>query len=123
MDTLLAARSTAESKNPRRILFENIAVQLEGPQLLALQTDSCDWLVGNEKWRNVVEARIAAGEDVSRKSGLTEIFEEISPIEDFSETMSLSFENPEFVDPKYTVDECKEKIGRASCRERGCQYV
>ena len=50
-----------------------------------------------------------AGEDVSSKSGLTEIFEEISPIEDFSETMSLSFENPVFYDPKYTVDECKEK--------------
>ena len=49
------------------------------------------------------------GEDVSAKSGLQEIFEEISPIEDFSETMSLSFENPVFYDPKYTVDECKEK--------------
>ena len=29
-----------------------------------------------------------SGEDVSEKSGLQEIFEEISPIEDFSETMS-----------------------------------
>ena len=54
-------------------------------------------------------AREANGEDVSRKSGLQEIFEEISPIEDFSETMSLSFENPVFYDPKYTVEECKEK--------------
>ena len=53
--------------------------------------------------------RREAGEDVSEKSGLQEIFEEISPIEDFSETMSLSFENPVFYDPKYTVDECKEK--------------
>ncbi|HEY9565129.1 MAG TPA: DNA-directed RNA polymerase subunit beta, partial [Nocardioides sp.] len=105
----MAARSNAASNNPRRISFAKISEPLEVPQLLALQTDSFDWLVGNEKWRNVVEARIAAGEDVSRKSGLTEIFEEISPIEDFSETMSLSFENPEFVDPKYTVDECKEK--------------
>ena len=49
------------------------------------------------------------GEDVSPKSGLEEIFEEISPIEDFSGTMSLSFENPVFYDPKNTVDECKEK--------------
>src|SRR5678816_2672836 len=37
------------------------------------------------------------------------IRDRISPIEDFSETMSLSFENPVFYDPKYTVDECKEK--------------
>ena len=53
--------------------------------------------------------RQAAGEDVSTKTGLQEIFEEISPIEDFSETMSLSFENPVFYDPKYTEEECKEK--------------
>ena len=79
------------------------------PQLLALQTNSFDWLVGNERWDTQVEQRIGAGEDVSPKSGLTEIFEEISPIEDFSGTMSLSFENPVFDDPKNTVDECKEK--------------
>ncbi len=59
--------------------------------------------------RSAVERRRGEGEDVSSKSGLQEIFEEISPIEDFSETMSLSFENPVFYDPKYTVDECKEK--------------
>ena len=46
---------------------------------------------------------------MSPKSGLQEIFEEISPIEDFSGTMSLSFENPVFYDPKNTVEECKEK--------------
>jgi len=117
----LAARSTSASNRPtrstgpisvsasRRISFAKIDEPLEVPQLLALQTDSFDWLVGNDKWNAVVERRLANGEDVSSKSGLTEIFEEISPIEDFSETMSLSFENPVFYDPKYTVDECKEK--------------
>ena len=117
----MAARSTSASNRPtrstgpisvsasRRISFAKIDEPLEVPQLLALQTDSFDWLVGNEKWNAVVERRLANGEDVSSKSGLTEIFEEISPIEDFSETMSLSFENPVFYDPKYTVDECKEK--------------
>ncbi len=54
-------------------------------------------------------ARRAAGEDVSEKTGLQEIFEEISPIEDFSETMMLSFDNPVFLDEKYTEEECKEK--------------
>ncbi len=42
-------------------------------------------------------------------SGLEEIFEEISPIEDFGSSMSLSFSNHRFEPPKYTADECKEK--------------
>ena len=106
----MAARSTsANSSKTNRISFAKIKEPLEVPQLLSLQTDSFDWLIGNEKWEAQVKARKDAGEDVSPKSGLTEIFEEISPIEDFSETMSLSFENPVFYDPKYTVDECKEK--------------
>ena len=99
----------ATSSGSTRISFAKIAEPLEVPQLLSLQTSSFDWLIGNENWQETVAARKKAGEDVSEKSGLTEIFEEISPIEDFSETMSLSFENPVFYDPKYTVDECKEK--------------
>ncbi|MEQ6900631.1 DNA-directed RNA polymerase subunit beta [Nocardioides sp. YIM 152588] len=102
----MAARTTPGKP---RISFAKISEPLELPQLLALQTDSFDWLIGNDAHQARVDARRAAGEDVSDKSGLTEIFEEISPIEDFSETMSLSFENPVFYDPKYTVDECKEK--------------
>ena len=103
----MAARSIAD--NPRRISFAKIAEPLEVPKLLSLQTDSFDWLVGNDAWEAEVLRRREKGEDVSEKSGLQEIFEEISPIEDFSETMSLSFEDPVFYDPKYTVDECKEK--------------
>src|SRR4051812_3236586 len=80
---LLAARST--SGNPRRISFAKITEPLELPQLLSLQTDSFDWLIGNDKWQAAVERRRGEGEDVSSKSGLQEIFEEISPIEDFSE--------------------------------------
>jgi DNA-directed RNA polymerase subunit beta len=101
--------STTTSGSGRRISFAKIAEPFEVPQLLSLQTNSFDWLIGNEAWDAAVERRRAEGEDVSSKSGLQEIFEEISPIEDFSETMSLSFENPVFYDPKYTVDECKEK--------------
>lgn len=107
--SLLAARSTTASGTSRRISFAKISEPLELPQLLSLQTDSFDWLVGNEAHKQRIAEREAAGEDVSEKSGLEEIFEEISPIEDFSETMSLSFDNPVFYDPKYTVDECKEK--------------
>jgi DNA-directed RNA polymerase subunit beta len=101
--------SNNNSSSPRRISFAKISEPLEVPQLLALQTDSFDWLIGNEKWENKVAERRSAGEELSQKSGLHEIFEEISPIEDFSETMSLSFENPVFLDPKYTEEECKEK--------------
>jgi DNA-directed RNA polymerase subunit beta len=99
----------ADSSAPHRISFAKISEPLEVPKLLDLQTTSFDWLVGNDQWHSVVRSRLDAGEDVSQKSGLEEIFEEISPIEDFSGTMSLSFENPVFYDPKNSVDECKEK--------------
>lgn len=107
----MAARSSAGNSllKSNRTSFAKIAEPLEVPALLSLQTDSFEWLVGGEKWEEMVAARRAAGEDVSEKSGLQEIFEEISPIEDFSETMMLSFDNPVFVDPKYTEEECKEK--------------
>ncbi len=108
---MAASRSTKQHTDltPHRISFAKISEPLEVPKLLDLQTTSFDWLVGNDAWQNVVQARVEAGEDVSQKSGLQEIFEEISPIEDFSGTMSLSFENPVFYDPKNTVEECKEK--------------
>ncbi len=106
----MAARTaTGNSLESKRISFAKISEPLELPKLLALQTDSFDWLIGNDAWTAEVLRRREAGDDVSEKSGLQEIFEEISPIEDFSETMSLSFENPVFYDPKYTVEECKEK--------------
>ena len=114
---MAASRSTSKNSTntaenplaPRRISFAKISEPLEVPKLLDLQTKSFDWLVGNEEWKADVQKRVDNGEDVSHKSGLQEIFEEISPIEDFSGTMSLSFENPVFYDPKNSVDECKEK--------------
>ncbi len=47
--------------------------------------------------------------DLPEQSGLEEIFEEISPIEDFTGTMSLSFRDHRFEPPKYSVEECKDK--------------
>jgi len=83
---------------------------MEVPSLLALQTDSFDWLLGNEKWRQRIEAERSLGrKDLPEQSGLEEIFEEISPIEDFTGTMSLSFRDHRFEPPKYSADECKEK--------------
>ncbi len=93
-----------------RVSFAKIAEPLEVPDLLALQATSFDWLVGNDEWVTRAEAARSEGrEDVSRKSGLEEIFEEISPIEDFSGTMSLSFRDHRFEPPKNTVEECKER--------------
>ncbi|AQZ61361.1 DNA-directed RNA polymerase beta subunit [[Actinomadura] parvosata subsp. kistnae] len=102
--------ASAVPAGPRRVSFARIQEPLEVPDLLALQTESFDWLLGNDRWKARVEAARQAGRrDVPTQSGLQEIFEEISPIEDFSGTMSLSFRDHRFEPPKYSVDECKEK--------------
>jgi DNA-directed RNA polymerase subunit beta len=109
----LAASRTAPSKSTAftasgRVSFGKIHEPLEVPDLLALQTESFDWLLGNDRWQARVEA--AAGDShIHEKSGLEEIFEEISPIEDFSGSMSLSFRDHRFEPPKYSIDECKER--------------
>ncbi len=93
-----------------RISFAKIAEPMEVPDLLDLQIDSFDWLIGSEAWRRRVETALDQGRtDINTKSGLEEIFEEISPIEDFSGTMSLSFRDHRFEPPKNSVDECKER--------------
>ena len=113
---LLAASRTA-LKNTNvisptgRISFAKISEPLEVPDLLDLQVDSFDWLIGSQVWRDRVEQALEAGRtDVNTKSGLEEIFEEISPIENqLHNSMSLSFSNHRFEEPKFTVDECKER--------------
>ena len=112
---MAAARnaSTNSPKNGRdasRLSFAKITDTLTVPDLLALQTESFDWLVGNDIWKErVAEAKKAGRQDLANNSGLEEIFEEISPIEDLGETMQLSFTAP-FLEPeKYTIDECKER--------------
>ena len=94
---------------PRRISFAKIREPLEVPNLLALQVESVDWLLGNDLWRGrLADASTSRGE-LPSKSGLEEIFEEISPIEDFQGTMSLSFRDHRFEPPKYSIEECKER--------------
>jgi DNA-directed RNA polymerase subunit beta len=110
----LAASRTASGSTVRtasgRISFAKIREPLEVPNLLALQTESFDWLLGNGKWQSRVAAALEQSrQDVPTTSGLEEIFEEISPIEDFSGSMSLSFRDHRFEPPKYSIDECKER--------------
>ncbi|KJC65105.1 DNA-directed RNA polymerase subunit beta [Agreia bicolorata] len=102
--------SPKTGRNASRLSFAKITDTLTVPDLLALQTESFDWLVGNDIWKErVAEAKKAGRQDLANNSGLEEIFEEISPIEDLGETMQLSFTAP-FLEPeKYTIDECKER--------------
>jgi len=112
---LVSARpaSTNTAKNGRvaqRLSFAKISDTVEVPDLLALQTESFEWLVGSPVWKKRQAAAKAAGETVvSERSGLQEIFEEISPIEDSGETMQLSFSNPYLEEEKYSLAECKER--------------
>ena len=112
---MAAARSASSTtaKNGRvaqRLSFAKISDTLEVPDLLALRTESFEWLVGSKVWKKRVVAAKAAGETIaSDRSGLQEIFQEISPIEDSGETMQLSFSNPYLEDEKYSLDECKER--------------
>ncbi|MBY6060245.1 DNA-directed RNA polymerase subunit beta [Microbacterium esteraromaticum] len=107
------ASTSTTNKNGRgvsRLSFAKISDTLTVPDLLALQTESFGWLVGNDDWKaRVAEAKKAGRTDVAEISGLGEIFEEISPIEDLGETMQLSFTNPYLEPEKYSIDECKER--------------
>jgi DNA-directed RNA polymerase subunit beta len=99
---LAASRTTSAASAltaSGRLSFAKIREPLEVPDLLALQTESFDWLLGNERWQD-----------------LEEIFEEISPIEDFSGSMSLSFRDHRFEESKYSIEECKERDVRPTPR-------
>lgn len=105
----MAANSTA--KQPKhRISFAKLHEPLQAPNLLGLQVESFDWLLGNDAWKARVEAAQASGRgDVPDVSGLEEIFHEISPIEDVAGTMSLSFHDHRLESPKYSMEEAKAK--------------
>ncbi len=104
------AASKTKSVAPRRISFAKIREPLEVPNLLALQIESVDWLLGNDIWRDrLAQAAATSRGELPQQSGLEEIFEEISPIEDFQGTMSLSFRDHRFEPPKYSIEDCKER--------------
>ena len=105
----MAANSTAKQPS-HRISFAKLREPLQAPNLLGLQVESFDWLLGNDAWKARVEAAQASGRgDVPDVSGLEEIFHEISPIEDVAGTMSLSFHDHRLESPKYSMEEAKAK--------------
>ncbi|WP_440446530.1 DNA-directed RNA polymerase subunit beta, partial [Nocardia amamiensis] len=89
---------------PKRVSFAKLREPLDVPGLLEVQVDSFQWLIGAPAWRERAAAR-----DDSPGSGLEEVLEEISPIEDFAATMSLTLSDPRFEEVKASIDECKDK--------------
>ncbi|MFC9441072.1 DNA-directed RNA polymerase subunit beta, partial [Nocardia sp. NPDC057030] len=90
---------------PKRVSFARIREPLDVPGLLDVQTDSFEWLIGAPQWR----ARAAARGENDTGGGLEEVLAELSPIEDFAGTMSLSLSDPRFEEVKASIDECKDK--------------
>ncbi|MBQ2747659.1 MAG: DNA-directed RNA polymerase subunit beta, partial [Firmicutes bacterium] len=72
-----------------RMTFSKINEVAEMPNLIQIQTDSYDWFV---------------------EEGLREVFEDISPIKDYADNLSLEFIDYSLTDsPKYEQEECKER--------------
>ena len=71
-----------------RYTYAKINEVLKMPHLLDLQNKSYEWFL---------------------EKGLKDIFQDISPIEDASGNLSLSFEDFKLGEPKYDIRECKER--------------
>ena len=72
----------------QRRSFARIKEVLELPNLIEIQTASYEWFL---------------------EEGLREMFRDISPIEDFTGNLSLEFIDYKLGEPKYDVDESKER--------------
>ena len=85
MNALVELSSHALTK---RHSFSKIKEIMEMPNLIAIQRNSYHWFLDE---------------------GLKETFEEVSPITDFSDTLQLEFLTSSFGEPKYSVEECKDR--------------
>ncbi|MGH3516641.1 MAG: DNA-directed RNA polymerase subunit beta [Haloechinothrix sp.] len=103
--TTSAVTSSGIPGAPKRVSFAKIREPLSTPDLLDIQIRSFEWFTGDEAW---FERRVDEGEE-NPVGGLEEVLNEISPIEDFSGSMSLSFSDPRFDEVKASVEECKDK--------------
>ncbi|MET3699944.1 DNA-directed RNA polymerase subunit beta [Bacillus oleivorans] len=75
-------------RHRQRKSFARISEVLELPNLIEIQTASYQWFLDE---------------------GLKEMFQDISPIEDFTGNLSLEFIDYSLSDPKYSVEESKER--------------
>ena len=76
------------SRVAERLSFAKIPEVLPLPDLLAVQHDSFRWFLDE---------------------GLKEIFDEISPIEDFTGSLALELTDHRFGDPAMSIEDCKER--------------
>ena len=79
---------TSTSRYRTRRSFAKIPDVMDVPNLIAVQTENFEWF---------------------KTEGLDQAFASISPIENSTKDMVVEFGKHSFGDPKYTVDECKEK--------------
>ncbi len=77
-----------EAGKRQRRSYAQIEEVLDLPNLIEVQHSSYDWFI---------------------KEGLQEMFEDISPIKDFTGNLVLEFISYEMGEPKYSVEECKER--------------
>ncbi|MGJ9460419.1 DNA-directed RNA polymerase subunit beta [Oceanobacillus sp. CF4.6] len=75
-------------RHRQRRSYARISEVLELPNLIEIQTSSYEWFL---------------------EEGLKEMFKDISPIEDFTGNLSLEFVDYSLGEPKYPVDESKER--------------
>ncbi|WP_099333088.1 DNA-directed RNA polymerase subunit beta [Actinomyces minihominis] len=112
----MAASSNAASaayEPTHRISFAKLREPLQPPNLLELQIRSFDWLCGTRSWskysQTALQQAVARGEEVDGESGLDEIFEETSGIEDARKEMLLEFREPTLEPPANSPEECRER--------------
>ena len=78
-----------QGPGPTRVTYSRIAEVLEIPNLIEVQKESYQWFI---------------------KEGLREVFQDISPIADYSGNLVLDLIDLSLDEkPKYTIDECRER--------------
>ena len=102
----VATTSSSVPGAPNRISFAKLREPLEVPGLLDVQTESFEWLIGSDA---LARDRHRPRRRRTRSAASKRCSTELSPIEDFSGSMSLSFSDPRFDEVKAPVDECKDK--------------
>ncbi len=78
--------------------FGHIAEVIPMPNLIEVQRTSYDRFL-----------RPGASEEERRASGLERVFQSVFPIEDFARTASLEYVRYTLEEPKYDVDECRQR--------------
>ncbi len=68
--------------------YSRISGSLELPNLVEIQTNSYEWF---------------------KNEGIKEVFNDVYPISNFNETLTLEFVDCRFDEPKYSVDEAKDR--------------